>query len=419
VFASLASADFRRLWLSVAAANSGRWALILAVGWLLQTQTHSSLWVGASLFGLQGPSLLVAPLAGIVADRFPRTGVLSLALATAGAGSAALAVLAWRHQTSLPAVLGLTLLVGVAAAFQSVSWAALLPNIVGPRALLNGVALQGIARQGSEFVGPALAAPILAVAGPWAVFALCALLWGTAALQPLFMRRTEAGQRLGGRDFLLPFRQGLRYVRAASPLGLLVAVVSLHCCLTMAFMGILPGFLQAHIGGGSAVYGAAMTALGLGAILGALPLTTVRDMRLRGRLYLISGLLSGATLLLFGLMRTEAAALALALTVGASQAMFMALTATAVQERCADAYRGRVSSVYTWVTVGAMATFNWSYGALGTLTDPARIMVATGGVFAIAFAVFVTGSPTMRHLCALGPAPAAAAAVALAGGETG
>jgi MFS family permease len=419
LLASLALPDFRRLWLSIAVANAGRWAMVLAVGWLLQALTGSSLWVGASLFAMQGPALLIAPLAGVLADRFPRTKILALALASAAAASGALAVLAVRHEAGRFAVIGLTLVLGIAASFQSTAWQALLPNVVGREALLDATALQGAARQGSEFLGPAMAAPVLALAGPWAVFALCAVLYGAAALVPLGIRRGTRGEGLLERGFLAPIRQGVAYVRRADPLGVLVLVVALHCCLTMDFMGILPDFLQSRLHAGSDVYGAAMTAVGLGAILGVLPLTAVRSLRLRRRLYLISGLASGATLVAFGLMRSEAPALAAAVTVGASQAMFMAITGAAVQERCADAFRGRVSSVYTLLTMGSMALFTWAYGALGVVVDPGVIMVSAGSAFVLAVAVCLAVSPTMRRICALDGEPAVAGPLPLAEGEAG
>ncbi len=417
MLAALVSPDYRKLWLSVAVANSGRWAMVLAVGWLLQTLTGSSLWVGASLFAMQGPALVFAPLAGVLADRLPRTKILALALATASAAAAVLAILAARHLAGRYEVIGLALVLGVAASFQSTAWAALLPNVVDRDALLNATALQGAARQGAEFVGPALAAPILALIGPWAVFALCALLYGTAALVPLGIRRGVLGGRELGPGIVAPLRQGIAYVRQTDALGALVVIVGLHCCLTMDFMALLPGFLQTRLHAGSDVYGATMTAIGLGAILGCLPLTAVRSLHLRRRLYLITAMASGASLVAFGLMHTETLALAAAVTVGASQAAFMAITGTAVQERCADEFRGRLSSVYTLLTMGSMALFTWAYGALGVVVDPGIIMVGAGSAFVVAVSVALLISPTVRGLCAVGAAPPEPRLLPLAEGE--
>ncbi len=417
LLAALVSPDYRKLWLSIAVANSGRWAMVLAIGWLLQTLTGSSLWVGASLFAMQGPALVFAPLAGVLADRLPRTKILALALATASLASAVLAILAARHLAGRFEVIGLALVLGVAASFQSTTWAALLPNVVDRDALLNATALQGAARQGAEFLGPALAAPILALVGPWAVFALCALLYGTSALVPLGIRRGVHGDHKLGPGILAPLRQGVAYVRQTEPLGALVVIVGLHCCLTMDFMALLPGFLQSRLHAGSDVYGATMTAIGLGAILGCLPLTAVRSLHLRRRLYLITALCSGASLVAFGLMRSETSALVAAVTVGGSQAAFMAITGTAVQERCSDDFRGRLSSVYTLLTMGSMALFTWAYGALGVVIDPGIIMVAAGSAFVIAVIVALTISPIVRELCAIGATASGAPLVALAEGE--
>ena len=74
MFAALRIKEYRPLWLSVAVANSARWAVVMAIGWLLLTLTHSAVWVGAGMFALQGPALVAAPLAGMLADRWNSCG---------------------------------------------------------------------------------------------------------------------------------------------------------------------------------------------------------------------------------------------------------------------------------------------------------------------------------------------------------
>ena len=72
---------------ATAESGSGQWALQLALGWLVQTLTHSSFWVGATLFAIQIPNVLAAPWSGVISDRFERSRVLAVALGSVCVGT--------------------------------------------------------------------------------------------------------------------------------------------------------------------------------------------------------------------------------------------------------------------------------------------------------------------------------------------
>ena len=50
----------------------GMWAHKLAVAWLAWELTQSSFWVGAVAFSELIPSMILAPYAGVIADRYDR-----------------------------------------------------------------------------------------------------------------------------------------------------------------------------------------------------------------------------------------------------------------------------------------------------------------------------------------------------------
>ncbi len=400
LFGSLGLPNFRRLWLVIAEAGCGQWALQLAVGWLVQNLTHSTFWVGASLFALMIPNVVAAPWSGVLADRFHRGRLLAAALGLSALGCLGLAALAVLGRDAIWPILGLVLLLGVGGTLLSTASTALLPNVVEDTDLLNASALQAIAQRGSEFVGPALAAVLLAATGSWAVFALCAAFYAVGAWQSRGIHpRTAAPRSSTGVGFM----DGVRYVRANPPLGVLIGILLGHCGLTMAYMGILPAFVQGALGGGAGLFGSIMTLVGLGSILGALPLMVVKNLRLRGRLYLISALASGLSTAVLGLSRSPAAAVVAAVAVGASQSMFMTIAFAEVQERSSDHFRGRVSAIYLLVAGGAMAVANWGYGFLGAVVAPAHILTVIGTAFILIFLVVAAGSDPLRSVCSLPP----------------
>ena len=84
--------------------------------------------------------------------------------------------------------------------------------------------------------------------------------------------------------------------------------------------------------------------------------------RSKGRLLLITGIISGITPVLLAVSGKLSLAILASAGMGASQATFMALTSTYVQSIAPDRLRGRISSLYLLHTGGIMAFANLGYG---------------------------------------------------------
>ena len=398
-FASLAYREYRCLWLSTALANSGRWVLALGVGWLLYSLTQSSSWVGASLFTIQAPALLVAPLAGMGADRYDRRLLLAASLTLSVMATATLALLTALHLATPPLVLACTLACGVAFSVQGTVGSALVPGMVPRAQLPNAVALLGTVRQGAEFLGPALGSGLLVAAGPAAVLGLACLCYAAAVALALALRYHRPTALSSGS--IQPFArlwEGVRYIRGVALLGSIIVLVGFHCSLTMTYQGMLPQFAKLDLGGDGQTYGSLMSAVGLGAIVGTLGLASIGDRRWHSRGYLITAAASGAALLALGLLHHPTAAIALAVVVGAAQASFMAISLTFLQEITDDAFLGRVTGVYSFLASGTMAFASWGLGDLADRVAPGALMVGAGGLFVAVVIVALLRSPAFRQL---------------------
>ena len=395
-FASLRGSNFRRLWVSVATAGAGRWALVMALGWLVQVLTHSTFWVGVSVFAQMAPSFVAAPVAGVLADRFDRRRLLALSLFLSAATAGMLAALSFLSSENLTSIIVAAFLFGSASTLQSTTAYALLPNVVLKDQLLNGVALQGAADRGSEWVGPLLASPLLVRFGPGAVFLLGAgfSLWGawaTLRIRPLAYSGAETVPGEGR----ISLRDGIGYVRSDASLRTLLTMAGLHCGLTMSFLGLLPSLASDTLRS-SGGYGSLMSVIGLGAIVGALTLLGVTSHGVRGRLYLLTALLSGVTLAALGLSPTLPIALLAAFGMGVSQTIFMTITVAYIQDLADDRFRGRVSSIYLFLAGGVMSFANWGYGALGTVFAPRLVLVGVGSLFVVVTLGLAAVSPSLR-----------------------
>ncbi|HVB76956.1 MAG TPA: MFS transporter [Candidatus Nitrosotalea sp.] len=392
---SLRHPGFRWLWLSNLAGSAGRWALVLILGVQLYALTHSSFWVGAGLFLTQGPVILLAPLSGSLADRLDRR-LLNVASSLLSAlVTAAFALLNLLGALSLPAALILCVAFGVSFVVQMTLRSTLVPSLVPPEDLLNGISLSQVGTQGAEFLGPALTTPLLVAGGPALAWAFCSALYlaSSALCLPIGEVRAAPGGESGAalsRSFL--------YLLARPVLMTMVVGVALHCSLTMSYQGMLPMFVSRDLNAGAATYGALLTSIGLGAVAGSLGLAQFSAPRYRPALFLASTVTSGFALTALALAPSGAASLIAGFMVGASQAMFMSMSLALIQSSVDDHFRGRATSVYQMITLAPMAIIGWGMGGLADVVEPRPVMVVSGILFPVAMAAYMWASPWLRLL---------------------
>ncbi|HEX6348534.1 MAG TPA: MFS transporter [Candidatus Dormibacteraeota bacterium] len=393
---SFGYARYRWLWFSNLAGSAGRWAMVLVVSAQLLQVTHSSFWVGLGLFLTQGPVILLAPYSGVLADRFDRRTLNVMAAAAAAAVTGTFALLTETRLLSLPAMLVLSLLFGLAFVFQMTLRSTLVPNLVPKDHLMNAVSLFQVGTQGAQFLGPALATPLLATGGYGPAWTLCALLYAASAGLALFVGEVRAaGRPREGRHRL---RDSLVYLLARPLAWAAVIAVALHCSLTMAYQGMLPMFVSMDLGAGSGSYGELLVAIGLGAVVGSLALARLSQPRLRPALFVGSLMGSGLCLSVMGSAPSVTVAVVSGFFVGATQAMFMSMTLALIQASVDDEFRGRATSFYQLITLTPMAVFGWGMGGLADVTEPRPLMVVSGLLFLVAMAGYALLSDSVRRL---------------------
>ena len=378
--------------------------MVLVAGYQAYAAGHSAFWSSSIAMVIQLPMIVVAPLAGGVADRVRRPLVMAAGMTVAALGAGAAAVSAGAGAMPVALLIGLALVIGVGGAIQYPAWQAMLPSLLGPRRLLGGSLLARIAQQGAELTGPAAGTVALALGGPVAGFALCAALYVAGALSGLHVRRMGAAPVAGdaGPGVLRAVGRGLAYLFGHPRLRLLAAFVTLHCGLTMAFLGLLPSIATQHLGGGRATYGILLTSVGLGAIAGPLALMLF-GRRLRDLHVLVTaGVGSGGMLAALGLATVMPLAVAASIGVGASDSVFMAVAYALTQRMTGEHMRARISSSQIVITAGSMSLLSMGWGALVEPWGPALVLIIPGVAFIAAVAAFL---PSLARLSAAVEAP--------------
>ena len=154
---ALAQHPYREYVLSNIPNLLGLWIQRTTVGWLTWEMTHSGFWLGAISMAELAPSLLLAPIAGVFADRYSRIKVLRITQGLIFLQALLFCLLLLNNLLTLPVLLGLVLLQGVVTSFAQPSRMALVSSMVPRQHLTSAVSLNAIIFNLARFLGPMLA----------------------------------------------------------------------------------------------------------------------------------------------------------------------------------------------------------------------------------------------------------------------
>lgn len=302
---------------------------------------------------------------------------------------------------SLPVVLGLALAAGLARGVELPSRTALVGNVVDRPKLLNAFSLISVALHGSEMVGPIFVTALLAARGAAPALLVCAILYTLSVIAMRSLPLAGEQQRRGGRTrrrrtVVGDIVAGLAYIRGDRRLRLWTVFAVAHCLLTMSYMGALPNLTERMMDEGSTAFGTVMTSIGAGAVLGTLLLALRSHAVNELRALLVTALGSGITLAGLALSKNLVTAVVMAIMVGASQTAFMVVVTKMMQAQAADAVRGRVASVASFLIAGSMGLFGFVVGALADIISPGVVLTAAGTLFTLLTAVGMIRVPEMH-----------------------
>jgi hypothetical protein len=285
---------------------------------------------------------------------------------------------------------------------------ALLPNTVNKKYIFNSVALSQAAHQGSKFTGPLMILIILWITGmeDWVFFASAGL-YAVGLILVLNIKTYSKGELISGPGFQTTIQNmvaGISYIYKNPLILALVLFVVAHCGLTMSFESLFPVISRDTLGmepgaGFMAGFGYLMVAFGGPAFLTIVSIGGISSDKLKGRLILILGILSGITPIILGMSTNLPMAMLAAAGMGSSQAGFMALTQGMMQTLTPDAIRGRVMSIYSWHILGFMATFNLINGSITVVTPlTASLILGLGGISFLILTAISFSNKSMRMI---------------------
>ena len=393
--------DYRTLWTANACAGAAAWALIIARGWLAYDITGGLLWSGIVTMAAMIPRLFSTPLLGFLADKFDRAGLLKWTYTLNLLHNVVLALLALGGildgTGGLWVLLVLSLINGTLRSGQMTITQSLIPNLLPPERLLNGIALNQATQQGSRLVGPIMLVPLIGTFGIEAAFWMCSAFYLIGLIQITRITTRSTGEIDRRRGFFRNLAAGFEYVYGRPQLLAMVLLVLAHCSLVMSYEAILPGISEEKLGSGAVGVSYLMAGVGGGALVASIFIAGVQSVTLRGYLFLFFGVTSALGPIIMALTTLPMLSILAAISIGVNQSGFMTISHAIIQGMTDDRVRGRVSGVYSMHVGGSMAISNALSATVADIFN-ASIVMAVGGVILVVVIAASVGVGPIRRL---------------------
>ncbi len=367
----------------------GTWLTRFAMGYETYALSHSTLQLGLVAFFSQAPTAVMAPVAGVLVDRWDRHRTLVVTQQLALLQSAALAVFALTGAMTVWHLLVLAAVQGGINAFDMPARQAFVRQMVEDRAdLPNAIALNSTLVNTGRLIGPVIAALLVALVGVGWCFAIDAASYLAVIASLLAMRVTAPPPRPRAHAILHELRDGLRYV-AGVPLvrRMLLLLLTTSVC-GGAYASQLPAIAAGSLGGGAHTLGWLMGATGAGALTGALYLASREGTQGLARIVGGCAIVVGLGLAALELVTATWIAVPILYVVATAMMVQWAGTNTVVQTVVDDDKIGRVMSLYAVVFFGGTPIGALLDGAIATQLGPIHTLALGGAACVICALVF-------------------------------
>lgn len=383
-FAPLREPTFRRIWITSLFSNFGQLILGVGAAWEMTRLTTDPSMVALVQTALMLPLMLVAVPAGAIADMFDRRKIALTGLGFSAAAGAVLTVLAFAGMTTPWMLLGFCTLIGAGVALYSPSWQASISEQVSDEHLPAAIGLGSISYNVARSFGPALGGLIVVAFGAKAAFGINAVFYIPLWIAFLFWQRRHTPSRLPPERIDRAIVSGARYALHSLPIRTVLARAFLFGLSSAAYIALGPLVARDLLHGNAATYGIVLGATGVGAVIGALTMSTLRERisaEAAAKMFAIGTALSIVIVALSSSLVLTCAAF---FVIGLCSMTNASLLNVVVQLSAPRWVTARALSLYSSAMTGGVAIGAWIWGE-----TTAAIGVSNALLFSAA-AVFVT-----------------------------
>jgi len=378
-------------WISSLFSNIGTWMQQVAQPWVVLSLTNSPFWVGLDSFALNAPGWLFTLWGGVLADRYDRKKIVSFFQSIQFLCVLVMVVLLVEGGLKVWMLVLISFLVGLTDSLSMPAFQSIIPSLVEEKDIHKAISLNSTQFNLSRILGPAIAGVVIVRFGAIVCFSANAASYIPFFLS-LYFIYPRGGLKLKRKQIeerpiqqVKEFRDLLLNPEVRLPL-LITLVNGLFCAPIIAFSAVLiKNVFHAEVG----TYGGAMTAFGIGGLLGAATSFISLPPSFKGnKLASVIAVVLGFVMLSVGLTHSFLFLIILLVISGAALTASNIAVNIFLQENILNTIRGRVVSLYQLALSGGI-----SIGALLTGFVVTQLNISTAliinGTLAIVFQVWL------------------------------
>lgn len=342
---SLKHRRFFYLWLGQLLSIAGTQMQIWALLWHIRTLTDQPIALGGVGLARILPVIVFSLVGGVIADAFDRRKILFVTQSAAALLALVLGLLTQWGQVTIWLIYALTALQAIAIAFDGPARQALVPNLVPAKDLPNAFSMTSTAMQTGAILGPALTGFVIAFGGQQAVYYInavsyLAVIIALVLIGPVSQTKTD---RVAGVSWD-SIKEGIHFI-VSKQIILSTMLLDFVATFFASANTLMPIIARDVLHVGVVAYGWLSAAQSVGAVIAALVVSQLPELRRQGQIFLGSVVVFGLATVLFGASTSLILAwFALAIT-GAADSVSTIIRNTIRQLQTPDHIRGRMTSV--------------------------------------------------------------------------
>jgi MFS family permease len=369
---------FALFWWASLVSSFGSMIQTVGASWLMATIAPAPDRVALVQTANSLPFFFLSLLAGSYADTRDRRSIMLFAQAVSLLSSAALAIVVLTGSITPSLLLGLTFLIGCGAAVFSPAWQASIGDQV-PRTLIpSAVAANAVGFNMARSLGPAIGGVLVAAVGAAIAFVINAVSYLGIIATLLWWRPHRPRSDLPPEPIGTALAAGLRYVGLSPHLVAILLRCALYSIPIAAVPALMPIVARDLLNGGAATFGLLLGGFGIGAMLGALSSTTLRQRFTSDTLLRLLSVLACVAVVGIAQSRWLPLTLFAAVLAGSAWTLAFANLNVAVQLSSPRWVTGRMLAMYQTVVFASIALGSWTWGHFATAAGVREALTVAG-----------------------------------------
>ena len=392
------SRNYRLYFAGQGLSMTGNFMTQVATLWLIYRLTDSALLLGIAGFLGQLPVFLLAPISGILADRYNRYRLLLLFQWLGISISFILTLVTFLDWANFWTLLILSMFSGLLKGLDVPVRHAFVTDMVSRELMSNAIALNAGFLHCARLVGPALGGIIIAQFGAKYCFLYDSLSYIAAIIAILAMRITPQTIEPQNSNPLQKLKEGFQYAYQYLPIRSILLLLATASLVTTGYITLLPIFAVEILKGGADTLGFLSASGATGSILACIYLSLRHHVTGLDKLIAFGPFMMGIGLILFSQSHVFWISQLILVLVGWSSTLQIAASNTVLQLIVENSKRGRVMGFYAICFMGMAPFGNLLAGTLANYLGTPNTLILGGLVCIISSLIFIQNLPFLTKL---------------------